>query len=52
LWLSSTSAADGVNRRSLHYAAPDFRWRPVALMICMQLSLWRAAHVAVVSSAK
>ena len=40
------------NRRSLHFAAPDFLCRPVALMICIRLSLRRAAHVAVASSAK
>ena len=43
----------GRNRRSLHYAPPPgFLWRPVALMICMRLSLRRAAHVDVASSAK
>jgi hypothetical protein len=41
-----------MKRRSLHYAPPDFLWRPVALRICMRLSLRRAAHVDVVSSAK
>ena len=40
------------NRRSLHYAPPDFLSRPVALMICMRLSLQRAAHAVVASSAK
>jgi hypothetical protein len=40
------------NRRSLHYAPPDFLSRPVALGICMRLSLRRAAHVVVASSAK
>jgi hypothetical protein len=38
--------------QTLHCAPPDFLWRPVALMICMQLSLRRAAHVVVASSAK
>jgi hypothetical protein len=32
--------------------SPDFLWRPVALVICMRLSLWRAAHVVVAGSAK
>jgi hypothetical protein len=45
-------ALEGKNRRSLHYAPPDLLWRPVALMICMRLSLRRAAHVDVASSAK
>jgi hypothetical protein len=40
------------DRRSLHRAPPDFLCRPVALMVCMRLSLRRAAHVAVASSAK
>jgi hypothetical protein len=40
------------NRRSLHCAPPDFLLRPVVLGICMRLSLRRAAHVAVASSAK
>jgi hypothetical protein len=40
------------NRRSLHCAPPDFLWRPVALRICMRLSLRRAAQVDVASSAK
>jgi hypothetical protein len=40
------------NRRSLHSAPPDFLWRPVALMICMRLSLRRAANVVVASIAK
>ena len=31
---------------------PDFLLRPVVLMICMRLSLRRAAHVVVVSTAK
>jgi hypothetical protein len=31
---------------------PDFLWRPVALMDFMRLSLRRAAHVALASSAK
>ena len=31
---------------------PDFLSRPVALMTCMRLSLRRAAHVVVASSAK
>jgi hypothetical protein len=39
-------------QRSLHCAPPDFLCRPVALMICMRLSLRRAAHVVVASSAK
>jgi hypothetical protein len=39
-------------QRSLHYAPPDFLSRPVALGICMRLSLRRAAHVDVASSAK
>jgi hypothetical protein len=37
------------NRRSLHCAPPDFLWRPVALRICMRLSLRRAAQVDVAS---
>jgi hypothetical protein len=41
-----------LNRRSLHYAPPDFLLRPVVLGICMRLSLRRAAHVVVASSAK
>jgi hypothetical protein len=40
------------NRRSLHYATPDFLSRSVALRVCMRLSLWRAAHVVVARSAK
>jgi hypothetical protein len=36
----------------IHYAPPDFLSRPVALMIYMRLSLRRAAHVDVASSAK
>jgi hypothetical protein len=40
------------NRGSLHYAPPDFLWRAVALITCMRLSLRRAAHVDVASSAK
>ena len=39
-------------QRSLHYAPPNFLSRVVALMICMGLSLPRAAHVVVSSSAK
>jgi hypothetical protein len=46
------SRGEPPNRRSLHYAAPDFLWRAVALMICMRLSLRRAAHVLVARSAK
>ena len=45
-------ASRGVNRRSLHCAPLDFLWRPVALMDFMRLSLRRAAHVALASSAK
>ena len=41
-----------LNRRSLDCAPPDFLSRPVALRICMRLSLRRAAHVVVASSAK
>jgi hypothetical protein len=41
-----------LNRRSLHYAPPDFLWRPVVLSLCMRLSSLRAAHVVVASSAK
>jgi hypothetical protein len=41
-----------LNRRSLHYAPPDFLSRFVALRICMRLSLRRAAQVDVASSAK
>jgi hypothetical protein len=45
--------ARGKNRRSLHYAPPpDFLLRTVALMIFKRLSLRRAAHVDVASSAK
>jgi hypothetical protein len=39
-------------QRSLHYAPPDFLSRLVALMICMRLSLWRAANEVVAGSAK
>jgi hypothetical protein len=41
-----------LDRRSLRRAPPDFLWRPVALGIYMRLSLRRAAHVDVASSAK
>src|ERR1700733_8772788 len=40
------------NRRSLHYAPPDFLLRSVALINCMRLSLRRAANVVVAGSAK
>jgi hypothetical protein len=40
------------NRRSLHYAPLDFLSRHVALMICMRLSLRRAAYVVVANIAK
>jgi hypothetical protein len=50
--LKSVCENRGKNRRSLHYAPPDFLLRPVALMICMRLSLRRAAHVVVASCAK
>ena len=43
------STKEPLNRRSLHCAPPDFLWRPVALRICMRLSLRRAAHVDVAS---
>jgi hypothetical protein len=48
----SISKKGPLNRRSLHCAPPDFLWRAVALIICMRLSLQRAAHVFVASSAK
>ena len=38
------------NRRSLHYAPPDFLLRLVALISSMRLSLRRAAHAAVVAA--
>ena len=38
------------NRRSLHYATPDFLWMLVALANIMRLSLRKGAH-AVLSSA-
>src|ERR1700747_2791799 len=40
------------NRRSLHYATPDFLWNLVALANLMRLSLTKAAHVAMSSSAR
>jgi hypothetical protein len=39
------------NRRSLHYATPDFLWRLMALANSMRLSLMKAAYVAVSSAA-
>ncbi len=39
------------NRRSLHYATPDFLLSLVALAIFMRLSLTKAAHVAMSSAA-
>ena len=48
----SISKKGPLNRRSLHYAPPDFLWRPVALRLCMRLSSRRTAHVVVASSAK
>jgi hypothetical protein len=38
------------NRRSLHYATPDFLWKLVALANIMRLSSKKGAH-AVLSSA-
>ena len=52
-WSLARNRAPGNGYRgSLHCAPPDFLWRPVALMICMWLSLRRAAHVDVASNAK
>jgi hypothetical protein len=39
------------NRRSLHCAPPDFLSRLVALIVCLRLSLRRAANVVVAGSA-
>jgi hypothetical protein len=39
------------NRRSLHYATPDFLLSLVALTIFMRLSLTKAAHVAMSGAA-
>jgi hypothetical protein len=39
------------NRRSLHYATPDFLLSLVALAILMRLSLTKAAYVAMSSAA-
>jgi hypothetical protein len=39
------------NRRSLHYATPDFLFSLVALVIFMRLSSTKAAHVAMSSAA-
>ena len=39
------------NRRSLHYAPPDFLSNLLALAILMRLSLWKGAYVDVASSA-
>jgi hypothetical protein len=50
--VARSSAQGKANHRSLHCAPSDFLWRPVALMICMRLSLRRAAHVVVASRAK
>src|ERR1700742_1143698 len=36
-----------INRRSLHYAPPDFLWRLVALASFLRLSLPKAAHAGV-----
>jgi hypothetical protein len=41
----SGSDADWKNRRSLHFATPDFLLRPVALASFMRLSLRKAANV-------
>jgi hypothetical protein len=41
----------GRNRRSLHYATPDFLWNLVALVHFMRPSLRKGAHV-VLSSAR
>jgi hypothetical protein len=40
------------NRRSLHYATPDFLLKSVALVNLMRLSLMKAAHVVVSGAAK
>ena len=40
------------NRRSLHYATPDFLLKSVALSIFMRLSLTKAAYVVVSGAAK
>ena len=50
--MARSSSQGKANRGSLHCAPPDFLWRPVASMICMLLSLRRAAHVVVASRAK
>src|ERR1700727_2591326 len=42
----------GRNRRSLHYAPPDFLSRVVALFHGMRLSVERAAHVVVAGIAR
>ena len=39
------------NRRSLHYAAPDFLWNLVALANFMRLSLRKGADVVLASTA-
>jgi hypothetical protein len=44
--LSSALRAGPANRRSLHYAPPDFLWRLVALASFIRLSLRKGAHAA------
>src|ERR1700692_3291370 len=39
------------NRRSLHYATPDFLWKLVALANIMRLSSRKGAHAALSSAA-
>ncbi len=39
------------NRRSLHYAPPDFLWNSVALANFMRLSLLKGAYAALSSAA-
>jgi hypothetical protein len=52
-WSGENISKNGpLNRRSLHYAPPDFLSRLVALRICIRLSLRRAVYVDVASSAK
>jgi hypothetical protein len=49
---SSELAIRKRNRRSLHYAPPDFLSRLVALINFMRFPLGETAHVVVASSAK
>jgi len=44
-------ATNRINRRSLHYAPPDFLFSEVALANFMRLSLRKAAYVALGGSA-